>query len=85
MDFPTRTHFTGGVSDGPEHLGTKNSGTERPCDTVQVAFMEDADRAWRTDKESFPAETAMPEHPDLAVTRRLFAAPCTNQREGASA
>lgn len=85
MDFPTRTCFAGRSSDDPGHRGPVNLGTEGLDDAVQVAFTEDVDRAWRTDRESFPGAPAAPEHRGPAGARRMSAAPCTNRLEGVSA
>lgn len=62
-----------------------NPGTEGPGDTVQTAFTEDADLAWRTDGESYPAEPEVPEHHDPAFTRRMSGTPWANRLEGVSA
>ena len=85
MDVQTRTRFAGRSSDGPGHREPVTLGTEGIDDTVQVAVTEEVDRAWRTDREPFPGEPAMPEHHDPAVTSPMSGAPCTNRLEGVSA
>ena len=85
MDFPTRTGFAGGPSDSQGHWGPMKPGTGGPGETVQTAFTEDADLAWRTGWESLPAEPEVPEHHDPAVTRRMSGAPRADRLERVSA